>query len=91
MVARIHASGCKALPDGQEARLSANFYRSDKRKVDIDNLLKALMDAIQDAGLVTNDALIAEVSAYRHHDKQNPRIEFMLDVLEGLPNAYPYH
>lgn len=42
----------------QPCILSAVIYLSHRRRVDLDNLLKSIQDALQKAGIVENDYLI---------------------------------
>lgn len=44
-------------------RLLIEAVRPDKRRRDIDNLIKAVSDVLQDTGLVENDCLCEEVTA----------------------------
>lgn len=45
--------------------LVVSFYYVDKRTRDIDNLLKALFDGLQDVGIIKNDSQIMNVHAYK--------------------------
>jgi len=60
--------GDKRPPPGLEA-----FNRGD-----IDNFIKTVQDALQDAGVVADDAQIDSVSGVKLIDKNNPRIEIEL-------------
>lgn len=59
---RASSAGAK-LPLSGELELSVRFQRSTTRNVDIDNLLKAVMDALQSTGVVSNDG---KISLLRH-------------------------
>jgi len=60
--------------------LRAIFYRA-KRIGDLGNLLKALCDVIERAGIVENDRLIVSFDGSRlAWDKVRPRVEFELAV-----------
>ena len=48
-----------------ELRLTAEFYPPDRRRRDLDNLLKSLQDALQHAGLYRDDSQIAELRLRR--------------------------
>lgn len=63
-------------------RLLVNFYRQDRRAVDLDNLVKALCDALQDSGVIKNDSQIEWLWAKRIYDKHNPRTHFVLAGVE---------
>lgn len=62
-------------------KLVASFYRKDERHVDLDNLLKTVMDACQIAGIYKNDSQITTVLAMKGLDKDNPRTEFTLQAM----------
>lgn len=51
------------------------FYRSNHRKVDIDNLLKAVMDALTSARIWNDDSQVCEITARRWMGESNPRVE----------------
>lgn len=44
-------------------KITVAFVRPDKRHRDLDNLLKALLDCLQHAGVITNDKNCVEISA----------------------------
>ena len=44
-------------------KIYADFVAPDKRHRDLDNLLKAVMDALQHGGVITNDKNCVEISA----------------------------
>ena len=46
-------------------RISYTFHRGDRRKYDIGNYLKALDDALEDAGVLVDDSLIEEAHLYK--------------------------
>ena len=50
------------------------FY--DSRRPDLDNSLKVVLDCLQKCGAIKNDNKTMEISAFKHLDKTNPRIEF---------------
>lgn len=80
----VPASGTRARSQflaRHRYRLAADFHLGNRRPVDGDNLLKALLDAVQDSGLILNDSQVDEVSARKHIDPQNPRVEFTLEEL----------
>ena len=61
-------------------KLSAWFYRKDRIHVDLDNLEKALSDALMDSGILPDDSQIVESHTFKGYDKENPRTEFCLEV-----------
>lgn len=55
------------------------YFRSDLP--DLDNSLKVVLDALQGCGAIKNDRLCAEIHARKLIDKENPRIEFVIEEL----------
>lgn len=47
-------------------RLIAEFYPPDRRRRDLDNLLKCVQDTLQHAGLYLDDAQICELHVFKH-------------------------
>lgn len=44
-------------------KITVTFVRPDQRHRDLDNLLKALLDCLQHAGVITNDKNCVEIAA----------------------------
>lgn len=68
-----------------DKRLSVQvwLYRGDKRKYDIDNSMKALLDALQHCGVFDDDEQIDELFIRRCAiDRENPRAEVRITCLE---------
>lgn len=60
----------------ERLRLHINVYQPDKRKRDLDNLLKAPLDALQHAGVYADDTQIDDLQIVRNEiDRINPRLE----------------
>ena len=49
-----------------ELKLEIDIYPPDKRKRDIDNICKAVLDSLEHAGIYDNDYQIAELILRRH-------------------------
>jgi crossover junction endodeoxyribonuclease RusA len=63
-------------------RVTADFYRKDKRRVDLDNLVKLVADALN--GLVfDDDSQIRHWVANMHVDKENPRTVLTIEEVEA--------
>lgn len=60
--------------------LCAQYWRADKRQVDLLNLLAATADILERAGIVENDNLIRCLDGSRIMgiDRENPRVEIEL-------------
>lgn len=63
------------LPIPVPVHLIANVYYRTKRS-DLD--VNYLMDLLQAIGIIDNDNLVANISAKKEVDRDNPRVEFML-------------
>ena len=60
--------------------VQAKFYCKDRRRRDLDNLLKCVMDALQ-PGVYDDDSQVWAVSAERHIDRDKPRAELVVSRL----------
>ena len=49
---------------------------------DVDNILKSVLDLLQDVHAISNDALCRELHCVKHVDPIHPRIEFGIVELE---------
>jgi Holliday junction resolvase RusA-like endonuclease len=56
-----------------DVAVSAHVFRA-RKKGDLDNYLKCLLDALQGV-IFENDSAVVEIHAYRHDDKNCPRVE----------------
>lgn len=52
------------------------FY--DSRRPDLDNSLKVVLDCLQKCNAIKNDNKCLEINAFKHLDKENPRVEFSI-------------
>lgn len=50
-------------------KVYANFTRANRRAVDLDNLVKAILDAMQDAGVYVNDHQVIRLYASKSVNK----------------------
>jgi crossover junction endodeoxyribonuclease RusA len=60
-------------PRSENVKIVLDFYRP-RRKGDLDNRIKILLDSIQGVGFI-NDSQIVEIHARRHDDPKRPRVE----------------
>lgn len=63
--------------------LGCKFYRSDRIRVDCDNLFKAVADGLEYGGAYKNDNQITEMYAKKEYDKNNPRVEIELQEVNN--------
>ena len=61
-------------------KLTVDVYFSSDRP-DLDNALKVVEDCLQSCKAIKNDRLCAEIHARKLIDKENPRIEFVIETL----------
>lgn len=59
--------------------LTVHMYRP-RRVGDLDNALKALLDVLT-GHIYEDDSQIAELHAFRHDDKDKPRVELVIDEI----------
>lgn len=58
--------------------VKCTFYRDSKRRVDLDNLVKTVLDAATAAGVWHDDSQVTVLSAALELDKVNPRTEISI-------------
>ena len=80
----------KQIEGGQNidypVNIKAIFYRVDRRRVDLTNLLEALDDMLVKAEVIKDDCrdIIASHDGSRvYYDKEHPRIEVEITEVEG--------
>lgn len=70
----IRAQMDRKKPCGSEVAVTVRFYRGDKRRVDLDNMLKLVLDSAN--GIIwEDDYLIVQIQARKSYDKEHPRTE----------------
>ena len=62
-------------------KMHLNVYYENLRP-DIDNSLKVIMDCLQQCKAIKNDRQCVEVHVRKLVDKQDPRIEFVIETVE---------
>lgn len=55
-----------------------DFYRSDRRRCDIDNLQKAILDALNGIAY-KDDSQIVKLHSEKHFDRENPRVYIKIE------------
>jgi crossover junction endodeoxyribonuclease RusA len=73
----IRSQQCKTLTSKQ-LRLELYVYPPDLKKRDLDNLCKAVLDALQRAGIYGDDFYIQQLYLQRMEVKKHGEIKFIL-------------
>ena len=73
----IRSQQCKALTS-KHLRLELYVYPPDLKKRDLDNLCKAVLDALQRAGIYGDDFYIQQLYLQRMEVKKHGEIKFIL-------------
>lgn len=72
-------SSFKGKPTSKEVDVVINLYFGVKRKHDVDNYNKLILDAC--SGLIwEDDSQIQSLLVVKHYDKENPRAELTIDI-----------
>ena len=73
----------QCLPEPLEGPLSVSlaFFRGDKRRCDLDNLAKAVLDGLNGIAY-HDDAQIVELNLRREFDRERPRVEIEIRPVE---------
>lgn len=77
---------CKVYKDKNiegNLRIEATVYYPN-RKSDIDNSLKVILDMLQKVKAFDNDNKVAEIEIFKRLDKENPRVEFKIIVVDYI-------
>lgn len=62
-------------------KLTADVYHENLRP-DLDNAFKILLDCLQSCKAIKNDRQCMEINARKLIDKQDPRVEFIIEEVE---------
>ena len=66
----------------QEVALFVFAYPPDKRRRDLDNILKAVLDALVHGGVLKDDHQVAEIHLVRRRPEPGGRVELVLEVID---------
>tara|TARA_Y100000034_G_scaffold125065_1_gene174149 strand:+ start:871 stop:1110 length:240 start_codon:yes stop_codon:yes gene_type:complete len=72
----------KAFPKDQRLKLEVLAMPKDKRRRDLDNLLKILCDALESAGVFKNDSQIDEIIIKRGQQHPDGKLLLTLEPIE---------
>lgn len=70
-------------------RISMVLFPRDKRKIDIDNRIKSVLDALQDAGVFNDDFQVDELSIVRGKPVKGGAIRVLIEVIDETPTSSP--
>jgi len=68
----------------QKLRISMVLFPRDKRKIDIDNRIKAVLDALQDAGVFDDDFQVDELSIVRGKAIKGGGIRVIIEEITSI-------
>ena len=77
MIDQLRAQWNLRLPVEEEVFLVIDVYLS-ANTMDVDNPLKPLLDAMQEAGVLKNDRLVRRATITKHVDRHRPRVEVIV-------------
>ena len=66
----------------KKLRISMVLFPRDKRKIDIDNRIKSVLDALQDAGVFDDDFQVDELSIVRGKTIKGGAIRVMIEEID---------
>ncbi len=69
------------LPTSKPLTMSLTYYFSDKRRRDIDNYSKCILDALQTI-IYNDDNQIQHLTLSKYIDRENPRTEITITIKE---------
>lgn len=77
MVAQLRHQWNLRLPIDEEVFLVLDVHLS-ANTMDVDNPLKPLLDAMQEAGVLKNDRIVRRATITKHVDRHRPRVEVIV-------------
>ncbi|UOF81561.1 endodeoxyribonuclease ruS [Bacteriophage sp.] len=77
------------VPKLGDAKLKVTMvlFPRDKRKIDIDNRIKAVLDALEDAGVFNNDFQVDHLEIIRGKPVKGGGIRVMIEAIEPTPSS----
>jgi crossover junction endodeoxyribonuclease RusA len=83
LVADIISDSCDAKFEDKRLRVHINLHPATKRKMDIDNRLKALADSLENAGLFFSDEQIDDLRIVRCGIASGGRVTVIVEAIDG--------
>lgn len=81
IAAHLEAQMDYKAPSSEDVSITVRFYRANKRRVDLDNLLKLVLDAAN--GVIWEDDFsVKQIQARMSIDKNHPRTEMEVVTLD---------
>lgn len=77
---RSKASGCWFVGP---IYMTCWFYLGDKRRKDLDNLAKTVLDGLTKGRAWEDDSQVKALELYAYYDKENPRTVVSIETLES--------
>ena len=67
-----------------KCKMTITYYFKDRRRHDPANYDKFILDGLVEAGVITDDnySVITEFTTKGGYDKENPRTEIIIDIIE---------
>ena len=67
-----------------KCKMTITYYFKDRRRHDPANYDKFILDGLVEAGVITDDnySVITEFTTKGDYDKENPRTEIVIDIIE---------
>ncbi len=77
-----HFGRGRSMPEGARIKAEITAHVPDRRRRDLDGLLKAVLDALTHAGIYEDDSLIDDLRIVRGPlDRTNPRLVLTLEAI----------
>jgi crossover junction endodeoxyribonuclease RusA len=71
----------------KKLKITMVLFPRDKRKIDIDNRIKAVLDALEDAGVFDNDFQVDHLEIIRGKPVKGGGIRVMIESIEDTPSS----
>jgi crossover junction endodeoxyribonuclease RusA len=68
-------------------KITMVLFPRDKRKIDIDNRIKAVLDALEDAGVFNNDFQVDHLEIIRGEPVKNGGIRVMIETIDKTSSS----